>query len=369
MVGHPVQVGAARGVRLGRHRPAVRVLRHPDDVGHHHPVVAVDEGAVEPVGHLRRRPAALHRVGAEDHQPRDVVHPPVLRDLVQGVRETAGVGGGAVELGEPLRHVLVRTQLVAPPVVLREVPVEVPHVVAPAHHLAHEALHRGDRRLTREVRRLGPAYDLERVEQAEVHRRRDQRVRHPRVALEHRVLVGTEARQPSVTKSSSAASASSRVAGNSRGPSWPMNETSPSRSSGVTTGSRVPKRGAARLGAPLLLVSPRQLQPEVVPQPSQTKQLPAGRILVPQVMQSGESTAVPVIFSKSSAEVWASPTPALAGTSRASAPWVSLVSRPSSRLSWSPLRGFETLASLAPQPPSRSLNHRGRVRRRPARLR
>src|SRR6187551_3229571 len=86
-------------------------------------------------------------------------------------------------------------------------------------------------------------------------------------------------------------------------------------------------------GAPLVsgLRTIGQLQPLVLPQPSQTKQLPAGRIFVPQVMQSGESTAVPVIFSKSSAEVWASPTPGLAGTSRASAPWVSLVSSSSVR--------------------------------------
>ena len=48
-----------------------------------------------------------------------------------------------------------------------------------------------------------------------------------------------------------------------------------------------------------------QLQPLVLPQPSQTWQEPAGRILVPQVMHRGESTAEPVICSSSSADVWA----------------------------------------------------------------
>jgi hypothetical protein len=48
-----------------------------------------------------------------------------------------------------------------------------------------------------------------------------------------------------------------------------------------------------------------QLQPLVLPQPSQTKQDPAGRIFVPQVKHSGLSTAVPVIASISSAEVCA----------------------------------------------------------------
>ncbi len=46
-----------------------------------------------------------------------------------------------------------------------------------------------------------------------------------------------------------------------------------------------------------------QLQPLVLPQPSQTWQDPAGRILVPQVMHSGESTAEPVMASNSSALV------------------------------------------------------------------
>ena len=54
----------------------------------------------------------------------------------------------------------------------------------------------------------------------------------------------------------------------------------------------------------LLLCSP-QLQPLVLPQPSQTKQLPAGRIFVPQFMQSGASADVPMIDSTSSVELCA----------------------------------------------------------------
>src|SRR5919204_6770195 len=46
-----------------------------------------------------------------------------------------------------------------------------------------------------------------------------------------------------------------------------------------------------------------QLQPLVLPQPSQTKQLPAGRILVPQFMHSGASADEPVIDSSSSVEL------------------------------------------------------------------
>ncbi len=46
-----------------------------------------------------------------------------------------------------------------------------------------------------------------------------------------------------------------------------------------------------------------QLQPLVLPQPSQTKQLPAGRILVPQLMHSGESADEPSNVSNSSVEL------------------------------------------------------------------
>src|SRR5262245_11181791 len=47
-----------------------------------------------------------------------------------------------------------------------------------------------------------------------------------------------------------------------------------------------------------------QLQPLVLPQPSQTKHDPAGRILVPQVKHSGASTEAPIV-SISSADVCA----------------------------------------------------------------
>src|SRR6478735_5409021 len=55
--------------------------------------------------------------------------------------------------------------------------------------------------------------------------------------------------------------------------------------------------------APTLLAF--QLQPLVLPQPSQTKQLPAGRIFVPQFMQSGASAVMPMIDSTSSVELCA----------------------------------------------------------------
>ena len=50
----------------------------------------------------------------------------------------------------------------------------------------------------------------------------------------------------------------------------------------------------------------RQLQPLVLPQPSQTWQEPAGRIFVPQVKHIGASDSRPCKVSISSADEWTS---------------------------------------------------------------
>ena len=60
-----------------------------------------------------------------------------------------------------------------------------------------------------------------------------------------------------------------------------------------------------RVRSTALLLGAAQLQPLVLPQPSQTKQLPAGRIFVPQFMHSGASADVPMIDSTSSVELCA----------------------------------------------------------------
>src|SRR5690606_16512902 len=83
-----------------------------------------------------------------------------------------------------------------------------------------------------------------------------------------------------------------------------------------TPGRTCQRAGHREVTGPLTTLD--QLQPLVLPQPSQTKQDPAGRIFVPQVKHSGESTAVPVICSSSSAEVWASAGAGLAAASTGS---------------------------------------------------
>jgi hypothetical protein len=73
VVGRRVEIRAAGDIRLRGHDPEIGVLRHSDDIGHHDPVVAVDERAVIPVGQLLREPTSLRRKVAHDHQPWNVV--------------------------------------------------------------------------------------------------------------------------------------------------------------------------------------------------------------------------------------------------------------------------------------------------------
>ena len=108
----------------------------------------------------------------------------------------AGVGRVAVEVPPPVRQVSAGVEAVRRPVVVAQVPVEVPDVVAPAQDLADEPLGGLQRHVTTAVCVLGRLDDLRRVEEAEVHRGRKEGVGHPRVAGHDCVLVRPEPRQP-----------------------------------------------------------------------------------------------------------------------------------------------------------------------------
>ena len=172
------------------------MLAHADDIGHHDPVVAVDEGEVEPLGQLGGVDAALQRPGPQHHQPRDVVGPALVAHLPQHAAQAAGRHCVGVEVPEPVRHPLVGIEGVAPAVGRTLVPVGVPHVVAPPDQLPHEALDGLQGRQPVVQRLFGRPHALHRVEQPEVQRRRQQAVAHRGVAGEHRILVGPEGCQP-----------------------------------------------------------------------------------------------------------------------------------------------------------------------------
>ena len=121
-----------------------------------------------------------------------MVGPAFLADRAQHVRQAPrGDGLPRVQVGEPRRQRRARVQRVAVAVGLPLLPVQVPDVVPPADHLPHEPLHAGQSRPVLQAG-LGGAGDVDGVEQAEVERHRQQRVRHPPVTGQHRVLVRAE---------------------------------------------------------------------------------------------------------------------------------------------------------------------------------
>ena len=71
-------------------------------------------------------------------------------------------------------------------------PVQVPDEVTPTDDLSDEALNGCKGSTTTSIRILGTGHHLDGVEETQVHRRREQRVRHPRITGHHRVLVRAE---------------------------------------------------------------------------------------------------------------------------------------------------------------------------------
>ena len=148
-------------------------------------------------------------------------------------------------------------QVVARPVVLAEVPVEVPDVVPPADDLADEALHGGDRRMPLRVRVLRRPHHLQRIQQSEVQRRRQQRVRHPAVAAQHGVLVRPEGRQPVRGRSAPSAASGLGPGGGERAGAVGADEPDPVGRPAIQVGpdllvdlvlGRPPRLGSPRAG-------------------------------------------------------------------------------------------------------------------------
>ncbi|CAM5603578.1 hypothetical protein SCYAM73S_06788 [Streptomyces cyaneofuscatus] len=100
-----------------------------------------------------------------------------------------------VQVEEPVRQRGGVAQGVAVAVVLAEVPVQVPDVLAPARDLPDEALDAVEGRVARAVRLLGRLHTLGRVQEAEVQGYGEEAVAHHRVGRQHRVLVAAEAGQ------------------------------------------------------------------------------------------------------------------------------------------------------------------------------
>ena len=135
-------------------------------------------------------------MAAQDHQTLNVVGPPALPNAAQSLAQALRIHRVGVEVGPPVRQWGVRAQGVVVQVVRAEVPVQLPHVLAPAQNLTNETLDGGQRGGAVPVRLFGCRDGVEWVQHPQVQRHRQQRVRHRPVFPQHGVLVAAEQRQP-----------------------------------------------------------------------------------------------------------------------------------------------------------------------------
>ena len=196
VIAHPIDVSPAGGVGLGRHPAAVGVLAHADHVGRHHPGETVDERRGEPFVERPGLVAPLQGVVAEHHQALDVVGPAAVAHPGQGLAQALRRDRLRVQPGPPVRQRRVGVQGIAVEIVRTEVPVEMPDVLPPAQNLPDEPLDRRQRRRTVPIGLLGGAHSVQRVQDPQVQRHRQQGMRHGPVGSHHRVLVAAEVGEP-----------------------------------------------------------------------------------------------------------------------------------------------------------------------------
>ena len=145
-----------------------------------------------PVDHLGGPHPGQEAEVAQHHQALDVVGVGPALDAVDGRRDAAHARRRARQRG---RQGALGAERVLVAHAGHPQPVDAPHVLAPADHLADEALGRGDRHGPRAVRLLHRVAHLARVDHPEVQVGGDGRVGQPPLPVQHRVLVGAEAGQ------------------------------------------------------------------------------------------------------------------------------------------------------------------------------
>ena len=227
----------------------------PTTFGHHHPVVAVDERCGGTSRSARRAPSraaarscrAPSAAGCGAPSRASRTEPRALRQT--GARRSRRRRARRTTSGSVRRW----SQHVARPVVLTEVPVEVPDVVAPAHHLADETLGRrpAARRPVGSASSAAPTTSIG-SSRPEVQRRREQGVRHPAVAAHDGVLVAARTsaaggrRSPRARRSASVAGGGERAAARRRRRT--RTPSAPNRSRSARTSASISSSvGQARL--------------------------------------------------------------------------------------------------------------------------
>ncbi len=122
--------------------------------------------------------------------------PSPIADTFERTAKARGGHGVRVELRPPVGQPLVRRKFVLVNIIRPEMPVEMPHVLAPADDLSDESLDGGQWRIAASVGVFGGLDGVEGVQHAQVQRDRQQRMRHRPVVAHDRVLVAPEGREP-----------------------------------------------------------------------------------------------------------------------------------------------------------------------------
>ena len=192
IVGHAVDVGAARRIGLGGEQAAIGELAHAHRVRQLDPLIGVGIDRQIPFVQFVRIDPRQQREIAGDHQPLDVMGIGVLARLGHR-RANAGHRGLArpVEAGQRPRVAKKVAALVA----RHPEPVDPADIFAPADDLPDEPFRRVQWHPPGAPLRLDPAANAQRIEQAAVEILRNDGVIEERFARQHRILEVTELRQ------------------------------------------------------------------------------------------------------------------------------------------------------------------------------
>ena len=187
---HALDITSTGGIGLAGEQTAIGVEAHPQHIGLHHPVVAIDEQAVEPGGEGLGIKARQQAVVGQHHQALNVVHIPRGLQLLQhGVHASHATATQLVQEG---RQRPFMRQRVAGRVLGAEPPIQTVGVLPPAQDLPDHPLQAGEGCLPLPTGLLQAADHLQRMKQAQIEIGGKQGMPEGGLPMHHGVLVRAE---------------------------------------------------------------------------------------------------------------------------------------------------------------------------------